>query len=81
MNGFNGYAFAYLPFLIIAGKIIFWFAVAVIVLFAIRQNARNGHGPNRSPRGDDEAIRILRKRYAAGEIDREEFEEKLKGLS
>ena len=60
--------------------IVFWIAVIVGIIFLIRWlilSARNGtKGPNR----EDSALEILRKRYAKGEINREEFEEKKKDL-
>ena len=60
--------------------IVFWIAIIVGIVFLIRWlilSTRNGtKGPNR----EDSAIEILRKRYAQGEIDKEEFEEKKKDL-
>jgi putative membrane protein len=57
----------------------FWIAVIVGIIFLIRWmvvSTRSGHtsGPQ------DSALEILKRRYARGEIDREEFEEKRRDL-
>jgi putative membrane protein len=61
--------------------IVFWVAVIVGVVFLIRWlfvSSRTGaQGPGH---GGDTALDILRKRYARGEIDKQEFEEKKKDL-
>ncbi len=50
--------------------ILFWAALVVLLIWAIRSV-----GATRSvPR--NEAIALLERRFAAGEIDRDEFEEK-----
>lgn len=47
---------------------------AVITLHYLRRE-------NISPRQEDSALDLLKKRYAKGEIDKKEFEEKRKDLS
>lgn len=54
----------------------------MIVLMAIMMSRRGGVGPWQDPggragenRGSETALEILRKRYARGEITREEFEQ------
>lgn len=54
--------------LIVAG------AVLVVRAFSDRS------GPGHDRRGDREALRILEERYARGEMDREEFEERRRVL-
>jgi putative membrane protein len=44
-------------------------AVAVVVWFV----AQGSRGGSRGPERQDQALEILRQRYARGEIDREEF--------
>jgi putative membrane protein len=60
--------------------IVFWIAIIVGIVFLIRWliiSTRNGFkGPNR----EDSDLEILRKRYAQGEINKEEFEEKKRDL-
>jgi putative membrane protein len=46
--------------------------IAVVVWFMVQ--ASQGTGPRSRPQREDEALAILRRRYARGEIDREEFE-------
>lgn len=82
MHEYFGYSLAFLPWFLVAGKIFFWVALIVVLLAVLRRNGRdtgNGHGSFPSS-GDDEAVRILRKRFAEGEIDKAEFEERLRAL-
>jgi putative membrane protein len=58
---------------------LFWIAIMVVVALLIRWiviSARSTHGGG----APDSALDILRKRYARGEIDRQEFEEKKKDI-
>jgi putative membrane protein len=55
--------------------LLFWVAVIVAAVLAVRWLWDQGQ-PRRAPGDDDRALEILRTRYARGEIDREEFEEK-----
>ena len=56
----------------------------VAIVWVVRQLDRNGHaaGPSatRESPEDDAAMKILRERFARGEIDAEEFEERKRGL-
>jgi putative membrane protein len=52
-------------------------AVVVVIVVA----ARNGFGRRRGGPPEDSSLEILRRRYANGEISKEEFEEKKKDLS
>ncbi|GBE04411.1 MAG TPA: SHOCT domain-containing protein [Nitrospirae bacterium] len=54
----------------------FWALVIVVVIFLIRSFA----GSTKSQGKAGTALDILKERYAKGEINREEFEEKKKGL-
>lgn len=57
---------------------IFWIAVLVGLIFLIKwivqQNRQDGQ------KAKDDPLEILKKRYARGEIDKEEFEQKRKDL-
>jgi putative membrane protein len=56
--------------------ILFWVAIVALVVLAIRSAATTRTGPG--PASD--AVSILERRYAAGEIDRNEFEERKRVL-
>jgi putative membrane protein len=67
--------------------ILFWVVIVALVVLAIRSTAttRTGPGPasdaDRSGPGPaSDAVSILERRYAAGEIDRNEFEERKRVL-
>lgn len=61
--------------------LIFWivFLVGLVLLavWAFQRFAAGGGGP----RGGESALDILKKRYARGEISKEEFEERKRDLS
>jgi putative membrane protein len=54
-------------------------AVVVGIIFLVRA-AVTGPRHERSAPGEDEAMQILRKRFASGEISKEEFEERKNAL-
>lgn len=56
---------------------IFWWAVIVFAFVVfVRWIARNGQGGT----GSKSALDILKERYASGEINKKEFEEKYKDI-
>ena len=59
---------------------LFWIAVVVAILFLIRWLVVSTRHRNRGSKPTDSALEILRLRYAKGEINKEEFEEKKKDL-
>lgn len=67
------------------GMAIFWIAIILMVVFAIRRFAGRGHGCHPGHMGhhgfhgnfgppQDDAMELLRRRFAAGEITPEDFE-------
>ena len=52
--------------------VVSWVGVVLVVIWAVR--ALSGGGPGRA------AIRILEERFARGEIDRDEFEQRRSAL-
>lgn len=60
--------------------IIFWVAVVLFIVWAVRQLSDNGRKDNAVGRGNA-ALDTLKERYAKGEIDKKEFEEKKKDLA
>ncbi len=61
--------------------IIFWLLIVALIVLLIRRLVSSGHTGISSPPQADSALEILKKRYARGEIDKEEFEAKKKDLS
>ena len=57
---------------------IFWLLVIVAIVAVVK--AMMGGNTQRDARGKDSALSILEKRYACGEIDREEYQEKKREL-
>ena len=56
---------------------IFWILVIVALIWLV-VGATRGRGGDSGP--EESALEILRRRYARGEIDREEFEQRKKDL-
>jgi putative membrane protein len=65
----------FMPFVMIA----FWIAVIVGIISLIRWLARSDRG--REIKSEDTALDILKKRYAKGEISKEDFERMKKDIS
>jgi putative membrane protein len=73
--GHGGYAFPY--WWIGAGlRLIVMAAVVVAIVYALRHFSRGGWRGHR----EESALEILQKRYARGEISKEEFEEMKRNL-
>ena len=60
--------------------LVFWAVIIIAVIFLIRRLMASSRGVN-APRTEDSALEILKKRYARGEIKKEEFEQMKKDLS
>lgn len=56
---------------------LFWVGLILVIVWAVRQFSRDGPGAGGSR---DRAVEILEERYARGEIDRDEFEERRRTL-
>ncbi len=60
---------------------IFWLVVLVLIVVGLVRLLRGRRGMHWQHMMGNSALDILRERYAKGEIDRAEFEEKKKDLS
>ncbi len=69
-----------LGWLFLAIVVAFWIAVILAIVFLIRWLVISTARKGRSTKTDDPALGILRMRYAKGEINKEEFEQKKKDL-
>ncbi len=60
--------------------LIFWVAIIVAIIFLIRWLMASARTHRLPGHPEDSALEILKKRYARGEISKEEFEEKKRDL-
>ena len=60
-------------------NIIFWVVVIIAIVYLIKWLSASSRQGGYEKKGDS-ALEILRERYAKGEIDKDEFEEKKKAL-
>jgi putative membrane protein len=60
--------------------IAFWIAIIVGIVFLIRWLIISTRSAGQRPHLEDSALEILKRRYARGEIGKEEFEEKKRDL-
>jgi len=60
--------------------VVFWIAVIVAIIFLIRWLVVSVRSETHGATAGDSALEILKRRYARGEINKEEFEEKKKDL-
>jgi len=72
-----GYGMGWFGIIIMAA---FWIAVIVGIVFLIRWLVVSTRTGGRGGRPEDSVLEILKRRYARGEINKEEFEEKRKDL-
>jgi putative membrane protein len=62
--------------------LIFWVAVIWAFFALIRMTMHSGSDhSHRKPYSEDASMKILRERYARGEIDKKEFDEKMRDLA
>jgi putative membrane protein len=59
---------------------IFWILIIVGIVFLIRWLIDQGRTNKKMLSGEKSALEILKRRYAKGEINKEEFEQKKKDL-
>ena len=61
-------------------SLLFWILIIAVIVWAVKYITGHSRSTPAGRRYDDSALRILRERYARGEIDREEFESKRRDL-
>ena len=61
--------------------VFFWVLIIVAIILLVRWLVASGHHQTGGVLREDSALEILKKRYARGEIDKEEFEAKKKDLN
>ena len=59
---------------------IFWIVVIVLIIWLVVNQSNKNKQIYQPPRAGDSAIEILKRRYAKGEITKEEFEQMKKDL-
>ncbi len=77
MGGYGGYGMGWSGIIVM---ITFWVLLIVGLVFLIRYLATSSKNENPDTEGKDTALEILKKRYASGEIDKDEFEERRRDL-
>ncbi len=59
----------------------FWIIIVIVIIALIRFSLRGGHHRRCCQEDENSALKILKERYAKGEIEKKEFDEKIKDLS
>jgi len=82
---FDGYGFGFFAILSAVTSLVFFVLVIVLVVLGIRwllrqDRAASGPRAGSGPPGEDPALALLRERFARGEIDADEFEERRRRL-
>lgn len=61
--------------------LVFWGGLALLIVYAVRGSLAGPGRQDASRRTEDRALDTLRERYARGEIDRSEYEERRRTLT
>ncbi len=78
----NGWGWGWGPMLIgMTLMLLFWVAVILVVVYAIRTWGHESRMRNGDNAAEDRALATLRARYARGEIDHAEYEERRRNLT
>lgn len=82
MGYYNNNGWGWGPMLIgMTLMLLFWVAVIFVVVYAIRTFGHDGRTRQGSDPAEDRALAMLRERYARGEIDHAEYEERHRKLT
>lgn len=63
------------------GMLMFWIAVIFFIALVVKWLLQQGRSDPGGPAQGESALEILKKRYARGEINKEEFEQKKKDFT
>jgi putative membrane protein len=63
------------------GMLLFWALIVLGIVYLVHYLNNHNQGTNRQSESDDSALEILRKRFATGEIDQDEFDQRRRGLN
>lgn len=74
----SGYGWGWVGWLFMT---LWWILIVIAIVLFVRYLARNAHGGSGAGKSEESAMEIIEKRYARGEIDKKEFDEKRKDLS
>jgi putative membrane protein len=61
-------------------QLLFWLVIIFLIVWGVKQLAGRSQNSNQLTRKDN-ALEILRERYAKGEIDKQQFEAKKRDLN
>jgi putative membrane protein len=61
--------------------LLFWLIIILIIVWLVVKFSSTGRSDQRAPPRNEKALEILERRFARGEIDSNEFEEKRKQLT
>ncbi len=75
-NGWNWVAVA----IMVAFMVLFMAGIIAVIVYAIRGSARGSYFPTPNNPVEDRALATLHERYARGEIDHAEYEERRRRL-
>ena len=67
-NGFSGWG--WIGMIVMT---IFWVSLVAVVVYAVSRAFAHPTQPGSGPSGEDRAMRLLRERFARGEITEEEY--------
>lgn len=83
MGMMGGWGWGWMPFgwfgMIL--MVLFWLAVILVLAYALRSLVGRPRGARTGEPGRDRALALLRERYARGEIDQAEYQERLRALN
>jgi putative membrane protein len=74
----GGYGMGWLGMILMAA---FWIAVIIGIIFLIRWLVISTSAGGGAAKSEESGLEILKRRYARGEINKEEFEDKKKDLA